>query len=87
MFYYYTFNICINTSKDCNLNHLGYEVTARIPGEGHNLQEHAQVLIRGKGCKDLPGVSYTVVRGALDCAGVAGRRTARSKFGAKKPKE
>lgn len=64
----------------------GYEVTAYIPGEGHNLQEHSIVLIRGGRVKDLPGVRYHVVRGALDTSGVADRRQGRSKYGAKKPK-
>ena len=61
----------------------GIEVTAYIPGEGHNLQEHSVVLIRGGRVKDLPGVRYHVVRGALDTAGVANRRQGRSKYGAK----
>lgn len=65
----------------------GYEVTAYIPGEGHNLQEHSVVLIRGGRVKDLPGVRYHVVRGSLDTAGVSGRRRGRSKYGEKKPKE
>ncbi len=64
----------------------GYEVTAYIPGEGHNLQEHSVVLIRGGRVKDLPGVRYHIIRGALDCAGVEGRRQSRSKYGAKRPK-
>jgi len=64
----------------------GIEVTAYIPGEGHNLQEHAIVLIRGGRVADLPGVRYHIVRGALDTAGVEGRRQSRSKYGAKKPK-
>jgi small subunit ribosomal protein S12 len=63
----------------------GGEVTAFIPGEGHNLQEHSVVLICGGGPNDLPGVSYRVVRGVLDAAGVAGRRTSRSRYGAKRP--
>jgi ribosomal protein S12 len=62
------------------------EVTAYIPGEGHNLQEHSVVLIRGGRVKDLPGVRYHVVRGALDTAGVSERRNGRSKYGTKKPK-
>ena len=62
------------------------EVTAYIPGEGHNLQEHSIVLIRGGRVKDLPGVRYHIVRGALDTAGVANRRKSRSKYGLKKPK-
>ena len=62
------------------------EVTAYIPGIGHNLQEHSVVLIRGGRVKDLPGVRYHVVRGALDAAGVANRMQARSKYGAKRPK-
>jgi small subunit ribosomal protein S12 len=64
----------------------GMEVTSYIPGEGHNLQEHSVVLIRGGRVKDLPGVRYHVVRGTLDAAGVEGRKKARSKYGAKKPK-
>jgi small subunit ribosomal protein S12 len=64
----------------------GMEVTAYIPGEGHNLQEHSVVLIRGGRVKDLPGVKYHVVRGALDAAGVENRRQARSLYGAKRPK-
>ncbi|HIU10150.1 MAG TPA: 30S ribosomal protein S12 [Candidatus Avidehalobacter gallistercoris] len=62
------------------------EVTAYIPGIGHNLQEHSVVLVRGGRVKDLPGVRYHVVRGALDAAGVTGRMQARSKYGAKRPK-
>lgn len=64
----------------------GYEVSAYIPGEGHNLQEHSVVLIRGGKVKDLPGVKYHVVRGALDCAGVEGRKQSRSLYGTKRPK-
>lgn len=64
----------------------GSEVTAYIGGEGHNLQEHSVVLIRGGRVKDLPGVRYHIVRGSLDTAGVAGRRRGRSKYGEKKPK-
>lgn len=63
----------------------GVEVTSYIPGEGHNLQEHSVVLVRGGRVKDLPGVRYHVVRGALDTAGVADRRQGRSKYGAKRP--
>jgi small subunit ribosomal protein S12 len=62
------------------------EVTAYIPGEGHNLQEHSVVLIRGGRVKDLPGVKYHVVRGVLDTAGVENRRQSRSLYGAKRPK-
>lgn len=62
------------------------EVTAYIPGEGHNLQEHSVVLIRGGRVKDLPGVRYHIVRGTLDTAGVQDRKQARSKYGAKRPK-
>lgn len=62
----------------------GQEVTAYIPGEGHNLQEHSVVMIRGGGAKDLPGVRYHVVRGVLDTAGVQGRKQKRSKYGTKK---
>ena len=65
----------------------GIEVTAYIPGEGHNLQEHSIVLIRGGRVKDLPGVRYHIIRGALDCLGVDGRKRGRSKYGAKKPKD
>ncbi|MFI5212090.1 MAG: 30S ribosomal protein S12 [Ignavibacteria bacterium] len=64
----------------------GMEVTAYIPGEGHNLQEHSIVLIRGGRVKDLPGVRYHIVRGAVDSSGVADRKQARSKYGAKKTK-
>ncbi len=64
----------------------GKEVNAYIPGEGHNLQEHSIVLVRGGRVKDLPGVRYHLVRGALDSAGVANRKQRRSKYGAKKPK-
>jgi small subunit ribosomal protein S12 len=64
----------------------GFEVTAYIPGEGHNLQEHSIVLIRGGRVKDLPGVRYHIVRGTLDTAGVNDRRQSRSKYGAKRPK-
>ena len=62
------------------------EVTAYIPGIGHNLQEHSVVLIRGGRVKDLPGVRYHIIRGTMDCAGVNDRKQARSKYGAKKPK-
>ncbi len=65
----------------------GYEIIAYIPGEGHNLQEHSIVLVRGGGAKDLPGVKYHIVRGALDTAGVADRKKSRSKYGAKRPKK
>ncbi len=64
----------------------GIEVTAYIPGIGHNLQEHSVTLVRGGRVKDLPGVRYHIIRGALDTAGVANRGQARSKYGAKKPK-
>jgi len=64
----------------------GKEVTAYIPGEGHNLQEHSIVLVRGGRVKDLPGVRYHIVRGVLDCTGVDNRRRSRSKYGAKRPK-
>ena len=63
-----------------------YEVTAYIPGIGHNLQEHSVVLIRGGRVKDLPGVRYHIVRGTLDTAGVTGRMQSRSKYGAKRPR-
>ena len=65
----------------------GIEVTSYIPGEGHNLQEHSVVLIRGGRVKDLPGVRYHIVRGTLDTAGVSDRGQARSKYGAKRPKK
>ena len=65
----------------------GYEVTAYIPGQGHNLQEHSVVLIRGGRVKDLIGVRYHIIRGTLDTAGVQDRKQARSKYGAKKPKK
>jgi small subunit ribosomal protein S12 len=64
----------------------GREVTAYIPGEGHNLQEHSIVLVRGGRVRDLPGVRYHIIRGKLDAAGVEGRRRSRSKYGAKRPK-
>ncbi|MEF3191982.1 MAG: 30S ribosomal protein S12 [Campylobacterales bacterium] len=64
----------------------GFEVISYIPGEGHNLQEHSIVLIRGGRVKDLPGVKYHIIRGALDTAGVAKRAKSRSKYGAKRPK-
>ena len=64
----------------------GFEVSSYIGGEGHNLQEHSVVLIRGGRVKDLPGVRYHTVRGTLDCAGVSSRKQARSKYGAKRPK-
>jgi small subunit ribosomal protein S12 len=65
----------------------GYEVTTYIGGEGHNLQEHSVILIRGGRVKDLPGVRYHTVRGSLDTAGIAGRRQGRSKYGSKRPKQ
>ena len=65
----------------------GVEVTAYIPGVGHNLQEHSIVLVRGGRVKDLPGVRYHIVRGTLDSVGVANRKQGRSKYGAKRPKE
>jgi len=65
----------------------GIEVTAYIPGEGHNLQEHSVVLVRGGRVKDLPGVRYHIVRGALDAGGVENRKRGRSKYGAKRPKK
>ncbi|MFQ6017766.1 MAG: 30S ribosomal protein S12 [Kiloniellaceae bacterium] len=64
----------------------GYEVTSYIPGEGHNLQEHSVVMIRGGRVKDLPGVRYHIIRGTLDTQGVQDRRQRRSKYGAKRPK-
>src|SRR4029453_14616461 len=65
----------------------GYEVTSYIGGEGHNLQEHSLVMIRGGRVKDLPGVRYHTIRGTLDCAGVGDRKQGRSKYGAKRPKK
>jgi small subunit ribosomal protein S12 len=65
----------------------GIEVTSYIPGEGHNLQEHSIVLIRGGRVKDLPGVRYHIIRGTLDTAGVADRKKSRSKYGVKKPRK
>lgn len=65
----------------------GFEVTAYIPGEGHNLQEHSVALIRGGRVKDLPGVRYHIIRGTLDCEGISKRRQQRSKYGAKRPKQ
>jgi small subunit ribosomal protein S12 len=65
----------------------GVEVTAYIPGEGHNLQEHSIVMIRGGRVKDLPGVRYHIIRGTLDTAGVSERKQGRSKYGAKKAKK
>lgn len=62
------------------------EITAYIPGEKHNLQEHSVVLVRGGRVKDMPGIKYKIVRGALDCSGVANRKRSRSKYGTKKPK-
>lgn len=64
----------------------GQEITAYIPGEGHNLQEHSIALVRGGRVKDLPGVRYHIVRGTLDCQGVQNRKRSRSKYGAKRPK-
>ena len=64
----------------------GYEVTAYIGGEGHNLQEHSTVMIRGGRVKDLPGVRYHIIRGTLDCAGIEKRRQGRSLYGSKRPK-
>ena len=63
----------------------GFEVIGYIPGEGHNLQEHSVVMIRGGRVKDLPGVRYHIIRGTLDSVGVAGRKQSRSKYGAKRP--
>jgi small subunit ribosomal protein S12 len=71
----------------CTRVYNGKEVNAYIPGEGHNLQEHSIVLVRGGRVKDLPGVRYHIVRGALDTAGVADRTQRRSKYGAKRPKK
>jgi len=63
----------------------GFEITAYIPGEGHSLQEHSIVLVRGGRVKDLPGVRYKIIRGALDCTGVKDRQQSRSKYGTRKP--
>ena len=68
------------------LRKVGFEVTSYIPGEGHNLQEHSVVMIRGGRVKDLPGVRYHIIRGTLDTQGVRDRRQRRSKYGAKRPK-
>jgi len=65
----------------------GQEVTAYIPGEGHNIVEHARVLVRGGRVKDLPGIKYHLIRGKYDAEGVADRKTSRSKYGSKAPKE
>ena len=65
----------------------GIEVIAYIPGEGHNLQEHSMVLVRGGRIKDLPGVRYSIVRGAIDTAGVSNRKKSRSRYGTKRPKK
>ena len=65
----------------------GHEVTAYIPGEGHNLQEHSVVLVRGGKVADLPGIKYTIVRGRFDTAGVEGRKTSRSIYGSRRPSE
>ena len=65
----------------------GFEVTSYIPGEGHNLQEHSVVIVRGGRVKDLPGVRYHIVRGTLDSVGVANRKRSRSKYGTKRPKK
>ena len=78
---------CLHHNKVCRVRLTsGYEVTSYIGGEGHNLQEHSVVLIRGGRVKDLPGVRYHTVRGTLDTSGVTKRRQRRSKYGAKKPK-
>ncbi len=77
----------LGAAQDCSRpSDNGYEVTAYIPGEGHNLQEHSVVLIRGGRVKDLPSVRYHIVRGTLDSEGVEKRRQGRSKYGAKRPK-
>ena len=77
--------VCTRVCKVCRVRlSSGTEVTAYIPGEGHNLQEHSIVLIRGGRVKDLPGIRYKVIRGTLDAAGVSSRRQARSRYGAKK---
>ncbi len=79
-------NSALRKVAKVRLVNAGFEVIAYIPGEGHNLQEHSIVLIRGGRVKDLPGVRYHIVRGTLDAAGVNGRRQSRSKYGAKAPK-
>jgi len=79
-------NSALRKVTRCRLTN-GFELIAYIPGEGHNLQEHSVVLIRGGRVPDLPGVRYHVIPGALDTAGVSKRRKARSKYGAKRPKE
>ncbi len=80
-------NSALRKVAKVRLVNAGFEVIAYIPGEGHNLQEHSIVLIRGGRVKDLPGVRYHIVRGTLDAAGVNGRRRSRSKYGTKAPKE
>ena len=80
--------VCLNvTTTSPKKPNNGQEGTIYIPGIGHNLQEHSVVLIRGGRVRDLPGVRYHIIRGTLDCAGVAKRMQARSKYGAKKPKK
>ena len=76
-----------NYKKNVSIITNGFEVTSYIPGEGHNLQEHSVVLLRGGRVKDLPGVRYHIVRGTLDTAGVKDRKQSRSKYGAKAPKD
>lgn len=76
-------NSAIRKVAKVNIN--GIKVLAYIPGEGHNLQEHREVLVRGGGRKDLPGINYTLVRGKYDLQGVTNRKTSRSKYGTKKP--
>lgn len=80
-------NSAIRKVAKVRLTHGGDEVIAYIPDEGHKLQEHSVVLVRGGRVKDLPGVRYHVVRGTLDCSGVEKRRRSRSKYGVKRPKE
>ncbi|MDR2420244.1 MAG: 30S ribosomal protein S12 [Puniceicoccales bacterium] len=80
-------NSAIRKVAKVRLTHGGDEVIAYIPDEGHKLQEHSVVLVRGGRVKDLPGVRYHIVRGTLDCSGVEKRRRSRSKYGVKRPKE
>jgi small subunit ribosomal protein S12 len=80
-------NSAIRKVEKVRLTHGGDEIIAYIPDEGHKLQEHSVVLVRGGRVKDLPGVRYHVVRGTLDCSGVEKRRRSRSKYGVKRPKE
>ena len=85
-----TFNQLVRKGRETSVKKStapALQVTSYIPGEGHNLQEHSVVLIRGGRVKDLPGTRYHIIRGTLDTAGVANRKQARSKYGAKRPKK